>query len=428
MAIWNIGIPLTTCVTLVYFRQLNCFYAGASLLRGGMNDLVDLDFFSGKRLKILAVLSSEQSGLTLEALAQHCLVRDLNSLRKLCQELEQNLGMLVSRRGAHGQQTWSLVGRLDLIRGRLFWAPQNAEISLAKKAQPEPEVGKNPGRENELRQKLEKPQAGGARAGLDLEKSPNWPVEIFQRVENSRSGGDIDSLKPDLKNRLVYLDSRETDNQELLKNASLLFGKPVNWQASFSKKQPDEILAWLAQAWQARISGRSDRPWGLVYRGLLGELRQKQPDKRYRDAPWEYLPDDYLEACGLAHSACSDFDLVCRSRVDPDADQDQIRPEPEDPGLLESEVAAPVSTQSGRILSAWQAVLGQLDTRMSRSAFQAWVCDTLPVGWDEASGLLSVAASSAEAVEWLDSRLASAARRMLCGILDCEVELRFVVS
>jgi hypothetical protein len=395
-----------------------------------MNELVDLNFLNGKRLKILAVLSSEGSGLTLDALARCCQVRDLNSLRKLCQELEQGAGMLVSRRGAHGQQTWSLVGRLDLIRGRLYWAPQNTEISPAKDSQPDPEVGKTPGREHETCQKLEKPQAGSARAGSEVEKSPNWPAETVQRVENSHSGEDIDSLKPDLKNRLVFSDSQEQINRLLLKNASLLFGKPVSWHSSFSEKQPDEILGWLAQAWQARNHGRSDRPWGLVYRGLLGELRQTQPDKRYRDNPWEYLPDDYLEACGQMRYACRDcgqeFKLIAGLETHQAACH--ARPEAAPVDEIVKEPVQPAFAQSGRILNAWQAVLRQLDPVMSRSAFQTWVSDTLPVGWDESSGLLSVAAGSAEAVEWLESRLASAARRMLCGILNCEVELRFVVS
>ncbi|HEY3312015.1 MAG TPA: hypothetical protein VGK00_10280 [Anaerolineales bacterium] len=474
-----------------------------------MSEYVDLGFLKGNRLKIVTVLAPEVDGLTLEALARGCLVRDLKALRQTCHDMEQNWGLLVSRKSAHGRLIWSLPGQLALVAGRLCLGPQGGEnprtasrASAAGEGKSpsceadesgesekfrvggnsiNPERGKSPFCENGESGESEKFRVGGNShipergkaptceddgllrnpeklreevgvRGSDRGKIPFYHGKRPQKGENPRSGRRMfeadslrsDSFKTDSRKDLINKDSIQPDlgaktgsnfsleqeNRLLLRRANLLFGKPVKWHESFSEKQPWELLGWLAQAWQAYQRGKSDRPWGLVYRGLLGELRQKEPDRAYRAEPWLSLPDEYLQACGLVDDLSAEPEQESLEWDEPPAYSPQSDPQAEDEISEEDEplMSPPRWAQDGRIVKAWQVVLQDLESSTSRAAFQTWMRDTWPVGWDEPSGLLSVAARDQEAVEWLDDRLASTTRRMLCGILNREVQVRFVLA
>ena len=75
---------------------------------------------------------------------------------------------------------------------------------------------------------------------------------------------------------------------------------------------------------------------------------------------------------------------------------------------------------------AWQAALGQFQMEMPRASFDTWVKDTHAVSLEE--GVLTVAARSAYARDWLESRLTSTASRLLIGILNANVTLKFIVA
>jgi chromosomal replication initiator protein len=75
---------------------------------------------------------------------------------------------------------------------------------------------------------------------------------------------------------------------------------------------------------------------------------------------------------------------------------------------------------------AWQSVLGQLQMEMPRASFDTWVRDTRPMLY--ADGLLTVGVRNAYARDWLESRLASTVSRLLIGIMNSNVSVRFVVS
>ena len=68
---------------------------------------------------------------------------------------------------------------------------------------------------------------------------------------------------------------------------------------------------------------------------------------------------------------------------------------------------------------AWQSVLAQLQMEMPRAAFDTWVRDTRPVGYE--NGALTIAVRNAYARDWLESRLASTVNRLLIGILNSNV-------
>jgi hypothetical protein len=220
-------------------------------------------------------------------------------------------------------------------------------------------------------------------------------------------------------------EAREPDKRLWLEKADLLFSRPVTWHASFAQTEGLEILAWLAQAHEAWREKKSDRPWGLVYKALRGELRQKQADKRFRNDPLKHLPQEYLEACGLALYRCrecglefgqrAELETHCQTYHPPMGDElDNDLPEedlPEDP--------SPATI-------AWQSVLRLFEQQMPRGSFATWLEDTRALDWDEESGVLRVLAADAAKREWLDGRVRSSASRMLCGILNCAAQVQFV--
>jgi len=74
---------------------------------------------------------------------------------------------------------------------------------------------------------------------------------------------------------------------------------------------------------------------------------------------------------------------------------------------------------------AWQSALGQLQMEMPKASFDTWVRDTNLVAYED--GLFTVGVGNAYARDWLENRLSSTATRMLVGIMNRDVDLRFVV-
>ncbi len=74
---------------------------------------------------------------------------------------------------------------------------------------------------------------------------------------------------------------------------------------------------------------------------------------------------------------------------------------------------------------AWQAALGQLQMDMPKAAFDTWVRDTEVVSYEDGAFVIGV--KNAYARDWLADRLAVTVQRILTGILDRTVEVRFVV-
>ena len=74
---------------------------------------------------------------------------------------------------------------------------------------------------------------------------------------------------------------------------------------------------------------------------------------------------------------------------------------------------------------AWQAALGQLQMDMPKSAFETWVRGAELLTYEDGSFVIGV--KNAYARDWLDSRLASTVRRMLTGLMNRTVEVKFLV-
>jgi chromosomal replication initiator protein len=74
---------------------------------------------------------------------------------------------------------------------------------------------------------------------------------------------------------------------------------------------------------------------------------------------------------------------------------------------------------------AWQAALGQLQMEMPKSAYDTWVKAAEFVGYEDGAFIIGVQNSYAR--DWLESRLSSTVKRMLTGIMNRTVSIRFVV-
>jgi chromosomal replication initiator protein len=74
---------------------------------------------------------------------------------------------------------------------------------------------------------------------------------------------------------------------------------------------------------------------------------------------------------------------------------------------------------------AWQAALGQLQMEMPKAAFDTWVKDAELLTYED--GAFTIGIHNAYARDWLDTRLSSTIRRLLTGIMNRSVEVRFVV-
>ncbi len=74
---------------------------------------------------------------------------------------------------------------------------------------------------------------------------------------------------------------------------------------------------------------------------------------------------------------------------------------------------------------AWQAVLGQLQMDMPKASYDTWVRNAEIVSYEDNVFIIGV--PNTYALDWLESRLTSKIKRLLCGIMNKTVSLRFIV-
>jgi chromosomal replication initiator protein len=74
---------------------------------------------------------------------------------------------------------------------------------------------------------------------------------------------------------------------------------------------------------------------------------------------------------------------------------------------------------------AWQATLGQLQMEMPKAAYDTWVSRAEFISYEDGSFIIGV--QNAYARDWLHSRLLSTVTRILTGIMNRTVEVRFIV-
>ncbi|HNT55486.1 MAG TPA: chromosomal replication initiator protein DnaA [Anaerolineaceae bacterium] len=74
---------------------------------------------------------------------------------------------------------------------------------------------------------------------------------------------------------------------------------------------------------------------------------------------------------------------------------------------------------------AWEATLGQLQTEMSKAAFDTWVRPAALIGAD--GDIMTIGVQNAYARDWLESRLQDSVQKLLSNFLVHPVKARFVV-
>jgi chromosomal replication initiator protein len=74
---------------------------------------------------------------------------------------------------------------------------------------------------------------------------------------------------------------------------------------------------------------------------------------------------------------------------------------------------------------AWQAALGQLQMDLPKASFDTWVRGAELITYEDGAFVIGV--QNAYARDWLDSRLSSTITRLLTGIMNRSVSVRFVV-
>lgn len=74
---------------------------------------------------------------------------------------------------------------------------------------------------------------------------------------------------------------------------------------------------------------------------------------------------------------------------------------------------------------AWQAAVGHLQMDIPKATFDTWVRDAELIAYEDGTFIIGV--QNAYARDWLENRLSSTITRILTGIMDRTVEVRFVV-
>ena len=74
---------------------------------------------------------------------------------------------------------------------------------------------------------------------------------------------------------------------------------------------------------------------------------------------------------------------------------------------------------------AWRAAQGQLQLEMPKAAYDTWVRDADYFSYEDGSFVISV--HNAYARDWLEGRLSSTVVRLLTGLMNRTVEVRFIV-
>lgn len=235
---------------------------------------------------------------------------------------------------------------------------------------------------------------------------------------------------------------------KILRHTDLLFdGSFVN-NKDLEHCIPEEILAWCAYGYSQFQKRQCDRPAGLVRRKLLdGEHASEKMRAHWR----EILPEEFLEAvgglvtyvCDVCHESFehrADLNMhkelhpvfaiceVCSMKFETREQLDQhYKDEHPEPKRLEPDQSVKTPIAGGmNAAQAWQAVLVQLQLDMPRASFETWVQDTQALRYGR--NVLTVGGANQYAADWLESRLTSTVERLLIGILNAEVSVKFIVA
>lgn len=218
---------------------------------------------------------------------------------------------------------------------------------------------------------------------------------------------DDESINPNLETHHQSEPARNFPTLEvILENLPILFKGDLSLSEVPADTSPE-----LALAWAAKLYKDFTRP-GSDFRNPLGTMRNRLLAREKRKLHLEMLPDEYLVAIGLQQPRPVEMAVEALESGSDEDDQGE-------------EIGA--DFEHAEIKRAWAALLGQLQLEMQRHIFESQVSETRPVGWQPETGLLTIAARTENAREWLEARLKSTVERMLPGVLGRGISVEFVV-
>lgn len=240
-------------------------------------------------------------------------------------------------------------------------------------------------------------------------------------------------LKEDLSTT-TYLEAqaaRELTIPQVFGKSHLLFGESVLVRRDVSSEYVISVFAHVyAQIESADLKKPARVAFSMMRDG-------KQPREDFIQDPWSHLPADYLEALGVVRYRCNECPSLApfTKAAELDAHLQAVHPalvapeveiedEQEEIDIDES-VNEPCPNVRMTPAQAWQSVLGQLQMEMHRAPFETWVRDTQAVRFDGMT--LSIGAHNSYTAQWLESRLQITVERLLVGIMNQSVSVRFVV-
>ncbi len=237
------------------------------------------------------------------------------------------------------------------------------------------------------------------------DQEPSTHIVCALEVEESLNLKNLDSSSTSLSAQNVQFTAAQ-----VLGATPIVFGDPGVLTAGLDLEaiEPRIALGWVAQAFEQRQAPRNPRglrsPAGLVH-SRLSDPGRPRPQSEYSDHPEEFLPEEYLEKLGFVTQT----------------QEEEMESNLNEPHAEEVEAVGVIHPQE----EAWQRVLQLLKTEMSKAAYQS-VKETHVLSFED--DVLTIKARSMAERAWLESRLTSTIQRMLIGILNADVKVRFVVA
>jgi hypothetical protein len=188
-------------------------------------------------------------------------------------------------------------------------------------------------------------------------------------------------------------------------------------QLKYLAKTPGIIsVDIMAMATQVRHDEKVRKPNFITLQNILeGERAAAE----WQDpTTWEIIPELIRSACGLAP--------LQKVENDPEWGEDKLddlqieHPIKPDESVEKSEDGYPSPT------TAWQLAIGQLQVEMPKASFDTWLRDTQPIHYED--GVFTIATRNKYARDWLESRLVSTTERLLMGIMNRTVDVKFVIQ
>jgi hypothetical protein len=160
---------------------------------------------------------------------------------------------------------------------------------------------------------------------------------------------------------------------------------------------------------------------------ILGQKRRLEAEGRYSRGLLlkvvkddDYLPPHYLNG-SFAPASCQ----ITEAEPDPLGEPaPSASPEPQ-PGPEPDPTALQPIHGDITAASAWQTALEQLQRDMPKVAFDNWVSSSRVTTYQD--GTFTIAARSDYARKWMESRLASTVIRLLAGICNRTVHVKFII-